>query len=57
MITFIICLAALITAYFTYGCYLERVARIDDTAEVPARRLYDGVDYVPMPRWRVFLIS
>lgn len=57
MITFLICLALLIAAYFTYGRYLERVCRIDPTADVPSRRLYDGVDYVPMPRWRVFLIQ
>lgn len=57
MITFLVCLALLVAAYFTYGCYLERVCRIDPTADVPSRRLYDGVDYVPMPRWRVFLIQ
>ncbi len=57
MITFLICLALLVAAYFTYGRYLERVCRIDPSAEVPSRRLYDGVDYVPMPRWRVFLIQ
>ena len=57
MITFLICLALLVTAYFTYGRYLERVARADSGAETPCRRLYDGVDYVPLPRWRVFLIQ
>ena len=57
MITFLVCLALLVAAYFTYGRYLERVCRIDPTADVPSRRLYDGVDYVPMPRWRVFLIQ
>lgn len=57
MITFLICLALLVAAYFTYGRYLERVCRIDSAADVPSRRLYDGVDYVPMPRWRVFLIQ
>lgn len=57
MITFCICLALLVAAYFTYGRYLERVCGIDATAEVPSKRLYDGVDYVPMPRWRTFLIQ
>ena len=57
MITFCICLTLLVVAYFTYGRYLERVCRISDTADVPSRRLYDGVDYVPMPRWRTFLIQ
>ena len=57
MITFFVCLALLVTAYFTYGRYLERVCRIDPAAEVPSKRLCDGVDYVPMPLWRTFLIQ
>lgn len=57
MITFLVCLVLLIAAYFTYGRYLERQVGIDDRAQTPATRLYDGVDYVPLPRWRVFLIQ
>lgn len=57
MITFLVCLALLIGAYFTYGRYLERLVRIDPAAETPCSRLYDGVDYVPLPRWRIFLIQ
>lgn len=57
MITFFICLALLVTAYFIYGRYLERQVGIDPKAETPCHRLYDGVDYVPLPRWRVFLIQ
>lgn len=57
MITFLICLTLLVTAYFTYGRYLERQIGIDPTAETPSRRLYDGVDYVPLPRWRIFLVQ
>lgn len=57
MITFLICLAALITAYFTYGRYLQRVAGVDAGRATPSERLADGVDYIKMPRWRVFLIQ
>ena len=57
MITFIICLVLLVAAYFTYGRYLERVCNINPKAAVPSQALYDGVDYVPMPRWRTFLIQ
>ena len=57
MITFLGCLVLLVAAYFTYGKYLEKVCKIDTKAEVPSSRLYDGVDYVPMPRWRTFLIQ
>lgn len=57
MITFLVCLALLVGAYFTYGRYLEHLVKIDENAETPCRRLYDGVDYVPLPRWRIFLIQ
>ncbi len=57
MITFLLCLAALVIAYFTYGKYLEKVCGIDASNPVPSQTMYDGVDYIPMPRWRVFLIQ
>lgn len=57
MITFLICLALLVGAYFGYGAYLDRVCKIDAKAAVPSATLYDGVDYIPMPRWRTFLIQ
>ena len=57
MVTFLICLALLVAAYFGYGAYLDRVCRIDTKAAVPSATLYDGVDYIPMPRWRTFLIQ
>ena len=30
---------------------------IRNTADVPSKKLYDGVDYLPLPRWKVFLIQ
>lgn len=57
MITFLVCLALLVGAYFVYGRYLERLVGIDPAAETPCHRCYDGVDYVPLPRWRIFLIQ
>ena len=57
MITFLICLALLIVAYFTYGKFLEKVCGIDPKVKVPSETMYDGVDYIPMPRWRTFLIQ
>ena len=57
MTTFLVCLAALITAYFTYGKYLEKVCDIDENNPTPATTMYDGVDYMPMPRWKTFLIQ
>lgn len=57
MITFLICLTALIVAYFTYGRFLEQICDIDDKNPVPSKSMYDGVDYLPMPRWKTFLIQ
>ena len=57
MITFFSCLAVLIASYFLYGKFLDRLAGIDGNAQVPSERLYDGVDYMPLPRWRIFLIQ
>ena len=57
MITFLICLAALIASYFTYGKYLEKKCDINPANPVPSQTMFDGVDYIPMPRWKVFLIQ
>lgn len=57
MITFIVCLVLLITAYFTYGCYLEHLADVDTIHKTPVDRLEDGIDYIRLPRWRIFLIQ
>ena len=57
MVTFLVCLALLVAAYFTYGRLLERLVGIDPQAATPAERLADGVDYVRLPRWRIFLIQ
>lgn len=57
MVTFLICIAVLVVAYFSYGAYLDRGCKIEPTADVPSVRLYDGVDYIPMPRRQTFLIQ
>ena len=56
MITFIISLLALVLGYLVYGAVMERVMRPDDR-ETPAVRLADGVDYVVLPTWKVFMIQ
>ena len=57
MITFAVCFVVLVAAYFLYGGWLGRVVGLDSNNEVPSKRLYDGVDYMPLPRWRIFLIQ
>ena len=57
MVTFAICLITLVVSYFLYGGLLSRVAKLDRSADVPSKSMYDGVDYMPLPRWRIFLIQ
>jgi len=56
MITFFVSLVALVVGYLVYGAIVERIARPDDR-ETPAVRLADGVDYVVLPTWKVFMIQ
>lgn len=56
MITFVIALAVLLGGYLLYGKLVERVFRPDDRP-TPAVEHPDGVDYVPMKTWRVFLVQ
>ena len=57
MITFLACVAILILGYFTYGTYVSKAVGFDDSIQTPANRLEDGVDYMPMPWHKVFLIQ
>ena len=56
MISFFICLALLIGGYFVYGKVVENTFAPDDR-ETPAVRINDGVDYVVMPEWKLFLVQ
>ena len=56
MISFFICLLALILSYFIYGRFLERIVGVDETHVTPAYRLENGVDYVPMNKYKNLLI-
>lgn len=57
MITFLVCLAILIVGYFTYGTYVDKMVKLSDDNQTPAVRLQDGIDYIPMPWYKVFLIQ
>ena len=57
MTSFIIALSTLIVGYFLYGSVVERVFRTDPSRPTPAKCMADGIDYVEMPTWKVFLIQ
>ena len=56
MISFTLCLAALIVGYLLYGRFVERVFGPDDRP-TPAITKADGLDFVALPNWKVFMIQ
>jgi carbon starvation protein CstA len=56
MITFILGLVILIAGGAAYGALCEKIMKPDDR-ETPAVRLNDGVDYIPMKKWKNCLIQ
>ena len=56
MITFTFALVLLIVGYLVYGAYVNKVFGPDDR-ETPAVAMADGVDFIPMPTWKIFMIQ
>jgi Carbon starvation protein, predicted membrane protein len=57
MITFALALILLILGYILYGKLTEHVFGMDAKRITPAITMADGVDYVPLKPWRIFLIQ
>ncbi len=57
MVSFIIAIVLLVLGYFLYSKVIERIIGVDPKRVTPAVAHPDGVDYVPMKPWRVFLIQ
>ena len=56
MITFTLSLVALILGYIFYGRFVERVFGPDDRV-TPAVAKADGLDYIVLPSWKIFMIQ
>ena len=56
MITFFISFVALVLGYLLYGKFVSKVFAPDDR-KTPAVAMNDGIDYVPMPNWKIFMIQ
>ena len=54
---FIIAALGLIVGYYIYGKIVEKVFEPNPERKTPAIELNDGVDYVTMPRWKLWLIQ
>lgn len=57
MISFTIALLALLVGYFIYGRVVERIFAPESDRPTPAYSINDGLDYVPMPSWKVYMIQ
>ncbi|MDR2027021.1 MAG: carbon starvation protein A [Prevotellaceae bacterium] len=57
MITFFISIALLFAGYFLYSKFVERIFVIRADRKTPAYTHTDGIDYVPMSWYRIFLIQ
>lgn len=57
MITFTVALLLLLIGYFTYGRVVERIFRPDANHKTPAVTKADGVDFLPLPTWKIFMIQ
>lgn len=57
MITLIIAIISLILGYVIYGRYIAKFFGASSQIETPAKRLADGVDYIPLKPWKIFTIQ
>lgn len=57
MISFTIALILLVAGYFTYGKFLAKVFGQDSSRPTPVHQHADGVDFVALPTWKIFLIQ
>lgn len=57
MITFLVCIAALVAGFFIYGRFIDRFFGSDPSRKTPAETMADGVDYIKLPTWKVFIIQ
>ncbi len=57
MITFLTSILLLVAGYFVYGKVVERFIGVDPARKTPAYDREDGIDFMPMPTWKVFVIQ
>ena len=47
----------LVGGYFLYGRFAERIYGLPEQFTMPCTNRADGVDFVPLPTWKIFLIQ
>ncbi|KMT64142.1 carbon starvation protein A [Catenovulum maritimum] len=57
MLYFFICVGLLILGYFIYGKSVESIFGINTKRDTPAISQNDGIDFVPMSKFKIYLIQ
>ena len=57
MITFTLAFVFLVVGYWVYGKYVNSLFAPDSTRKTPALTMADGVDFIPLPTWKIFMIQ
>ena len=57
MVTFTIALLLLLVGYWVYGRYINSLFLPDSSRKTPAVTMTDGVDFIPLPTWKIFMIQ
>lgn len=57
MISFVLCIVALLLGATFYGRFIEKAVGIDAGNAMPCDTKRDGIDFVPMNPWKVYLIQ
>ena len=56
-IAYLVCSLLLVAGYLWYGRLAEKVYGVDMKMIMPCESKADGVDFVPLPMWKIFLIQ
>ena len=56
-IAYLVCALLLVAGYLWYGRLAEKVYGVDMEMTMPCVSKADGVDFVPLPMWKIFLIQ
>ncbi len=57
MFSFLLSIVALVLGYVIYGAFVDRMFGPDPKRPTPAVTKADGVDFIRMPSWRVFMVQ
>ena len=57
MVTFLVSILLLCAGYFVYGKIVERFVGADPDKKTPSYERQDGIDFMPMSTWKVFVIQ